>query len=292
MKKVVNLAYGSVAIGVVVLALKSYAYMITGSLALYSDALESIVNVVASMAMLIAVRLSTKPADATHHYGHYKAEYFSAIFEGIIIVIVAISIFYSIYDIRYNPSHHIEVPMKGLLLNGGATLLNGLWGWVMIKCGRLYRSPAIIADGKHLLSDVVTSICTALGVAVMIVTGMNFLDPLIALGLATYLLWVGWHIMQDSIAGLMDAAPDKKEVDKIKKIIKDNYKGAIEAHDLRVRRAGHAMFVDFHLVVTGDMTVRESHDICDNIENAIKKKFDSSIITIHVEPENKVKQGI
>lgn len=291
MKKIVNLAYGSVIVGITVLALKYYAYTVTGSLALLSDALESIVNVIASIAMLIAVRFSIRPADNTHHYGHYKAEYFSALFEGLIIVIVALSIFNKLIHLNYNQSHVISAPTIGLLINGSATILNGLWGWIMITHGRKHHSPALVADGKHLLSDVITSVGVAVGVTLTVITGLGALDPLIAFAVAIYLLWTGWHVIKEAFAGLMDAAPNEAEMNKIKKLIVKNYGAAIEAHDIRVRRAGRMMFIDFHLVVSGEMTVSKSHDICDHIEEAIKKKFSSSIITIHVEPEHKVKHA-
>lgn len=287
MQKLISLSYGSVIVGIIVLCIKYYAYAITGSLALLSDAMESIVNVVASLVMVFALRLSAKPADSKHHYGHYKLEYFSAFFEGIVIVIASLTIFKELYYSIYNASHPIEAPFQGLLINGIATLLNGAWGFIIIKYGKKHKSPAMLADGKHLLSDVVTSCGIAAGLFLVIITKLNILDSIVALSVAIYLLYSGASVIMDSFSGLMDAAPHDEEMNVIHKAIHDNSKNVIETHDLRVRRSGRIIFIDFHMVVSSDMTVKESHDICDEIEDRIKETFEDSIITIHVEPEYK-----
>lgn len=289
MKKLVNLAYGSVIVGIVGLILKYYAYVVTGSLALYSDALESIVNILASVAMLIAIRLSIQPADNSHHYGRYKAEYFSAIFEGMVIICVSFSILYEVYQ-GFNHPNHLNTPVYGLLISSLATIANAVWGWVMIKYGKSHHSPALVADGKHLLSDVVSSVGVMLGVSLVVITGWTILDPIIALVMSGYLLWVGWNVMRESIAGLMDAAPTEEEINELKQIINISYgDDAIEVHDLRIRRAARIYFIEFHLVVSGNMSVKKSHAICDDIEVAIKNKLPNASIMIHVEPENKAK---
>jgi cation diffusion facilitator family transporter len=289
MRGEIKFAAGSIFIGLLGLGLKYYAYVVTGSLALYSDALESIANVVASISMMIAVSLSLKPADSNHHYGHHKAEYFSALFEGIIIFEAAFAILYKLFNWVESDAAPLLAPSTGILLNGSATLINTLWGIIMIRYGRMKRSPALEADGKHLLSDGIGSIGILIGVALVYITGLKILDPIIAAIMAAYLMWMGTHVIKESVSGLMDAAPTDIEVSVIKKLIKANYKNSLQAHDLRVRRAGQMLFVDFHLVVDGKMTVNESHGICDLIETAIKTQFTNALISIHIEPDNKIK---
>jgi cation diffusion facilitator family transporter len=283
-----NLAAASVAIGIVVLALKYAAYRVTGSVALYSDALESIVNVATAVTALFAVRLSIKPADANHPYGHHKAEYFSVVLEGVLIVIAALSIFREAY-LAYVMPRALNAPSQGLLLNGLATILNAGWSYVLIRFGRRRRSPALVADGRHLLTDVISSVGVLAGVGIAAATGVHILDPLLAAALAVYILWAGWTMIRASIGGLMDEAVPSADLDKIRQVIAVNAEGAIEAHDLRTRHAGRAVFVDFHLVVPGTMPVSEAHDICDRIERALKAEVADALITIHVEPEEKAK---
>ena len=288
MEQGLRLAIGSIAIGIVVLGLKYYAFHLTGSIALYSDALESIINVAAAMAALVAVWYGSRPADDDHPYGHHKAEYFSAVLEGALIIIAAIAILREAYT-AYLVPRGIDAPMEGLLINGLASAVNAAWCWVLISRGRKLRSPALIADGKHLLSDVVSSIGVVFGVALAAITGWFILDPILAALVALNILWSGWGLVKESTSGLMDAAVTPKEAAAIQAIISANAKGAIEAHDLRTRHAGKATFVDLHLVVPGEMTVRDSHDICDAIEAALKEAVAGAIVTIHVEPEQKAK---
>lgn len=287
MQKTINLSYGSVLIGFIVLVMKYYAYAITGSIALLSDAIESIVNVIASFVTVIALHLSNKPADSRHHYGHYKLEYFSAFFEGCIIIIASFMIFKELGDFLNKPQYAIEAPIVGLLFSGLATTLNGIWGWIIIKHGKAHYSPAMIADGRHLISDVITSFGVALGLVLVIITNFTILDGFIALLLGLYLFKTGASLIYDSFSGLMDAAPSSEEMDAIRGAIKLKESDVIEVHDLRVRRSGRVLFIDFHMVVSSDMTVKESHDICDLIEDNIQVCFPESIITIHVEPEHK-----
>jgi cation diffusion facilitator family transporter len=288
----VGIASVSVAVGVVVLALKYYAYHLTGSVALYSDAIESIVNVAASVGALIAIRYSALPADANHPYGHHKAEYFSVVLEGALIILAAGLIIHEAYGAFLAP-RTIEEPAVGLLFNGGASVLNGLWCAVLIVIGRKRRSPALVADGKHLLTDVMSSLGVLAGLILAIVTGIPILDPILAGLVALNILWSGWQLVRESVGGLMDEAVPTETLDKIREIISANAVGAIEAHDVRTRHAGRRTFIDFHLVVPGTMTVSDAHDICDRIEKALLAEVVDTMITIHVEPEDKAKlQGV
>jgi cation diffusion facilitator family transporter len=290
MKPVQILAGGSIAVGFAVLALKSAAYWLTGSVALLSDAIESVVNVATALAALYAVRLSAKPADAEHPYGHHKAEYFSAVLEGVLIVIAAVSILREAYLAFLNP-RPLDAPWAGLLLNGIAGAVNAAWCWVLIRQGRRYRSPALVADGRHLLTDVVSSAGVLAGVALAALTGWSILDPALAAIVAVNVLWSGWGLMKESVGGLMDEAAPPETLARIREVISMNARGALEAHDVRTRHAGRRTFVDFHLVVAGDMSVSEAHDICDRIETALRNEIDDALITIHVEPENKAKHA-
>ena len=284
-----RIAAGSIAIGCLVLAMKGAAWWITGSAALYSDALESIVNVAASVIALVALRFAAIPADANHTYGHDKAEFFAAVIEGVLIVIAALSIFRHAWETWQDPRPLVMAGI-GIALNALATVLNAVWSAVLIHTGRRLRSPALTADGWHLLADVVTSVGIAAGVGLVVLTGYLVLDPLIAAATGVYVLWSGMAMIYSSVGGLMDAAPEPSVVHRIRELVADNAVGAIEAHDLRMRHAGKLTFLEFHLVVPGAMTVAESHDICDRIEEALRAELQQLMITIHVEPEAKAKQ--
>lgn len=284
-----TIATASVAIGVVVLALKYFAYHLTGSVALLSDALESIVNVAASIGALIAIRYSAMPADANHPYGHSKAEYFSVVVEGVLIIVAAILIFHEAYGAFLEP-RGLEAPAEGLAVNGAATVLNGLWCTLLIVIGRRRRSPAMVADGRHLLTDVVSSFGVLAGLLLSLATGIALLDPILASLVAVNILWSGWRLVRESVGGLMDEAVPTDALDSIREIISANADGALEAHDVRTRHAGRLTFIDFHLVVPGDMTVSRAHEICDRIEQALRDEVDDALINIHVEPEEKAKQ--
>ena len=290
MKRVLVLAGGSIVVGIVVLTLKSLAYVMTGSVALLSDAIESIVNVATAIAAFIAIRLSAKPADAEHPYGHHKAEYFSAVLEGVLIVIAAVAILREAYFAFLSP-RNLDAPWLGLAVNGAALAINAGWSWILIRQGRARRSPALEADGRHLLTDVISSIGVLAGVSLAAITGWAVLDPTLAAIVALNILWSGWGIVKDSIGGLMDEAVPAEILARIREIISVNAEGAIEAHDLRTRHAGRMMFIDFHLVVPGSMTVSSAHDICDRLERAIKAEFPDALISIHVEPDDRAKHA-
>lgn len=288
MDRVLKLAIGSIAVGSVVLGLKYLAYHLTGSIALYSDAMESIINVATAFTAFFAVRLSALPPDADHPYGHHKAEYLSAVLEGVLIVVAAIIILWHAYDGYLNPKP-IDAPFEGLMINAAASVLNALWCMVLFRYGRLWRSPALIADGRHLWTDVVTSVGVIVGVVLVALTGWLRLDAIVAALVALNILWAGWKLMRESIGGLMDEAAPEETLSRVRELISSHAEGALEAHDLRTRNAGRATFIDFHLVVPGTMTVSESHALCDQIEAALHDGIDNAIITIHVEPEEKAK---
>lgn len=288
--RTLKIALGSVGIGIVVLVLKYVAYMMTGSVALLSDALESIVNVVTAITTMIAVFLASKPANANLPYGYDKAEYFSAVIEGVFILVAALLIFQQAY-LRFMNETPLEASMEGLLVNGVAGVINGLWCLVLFRHGRKTRSPALVADARHLLTDVVSSAGVLAGVFFAVISGLDFLDPLLAALVGVNILWSGYRLVSESVGGLMDVAVPDEQLTRIRTIIATNADGAIEAHDIRTRQSGRKTFIEFHLVVPGTMSVDSAHDICDRIENALRDAVGGAMISIHVEPENKAKHA-
>ncbi|QFT98081.1 Ferrous-iron efflux pump FieF [Roseovarius sp. THAF8] len=290
MSTTLRLAMASILVGAIVLAIKSLAWWLTGSVALLSDALESTVNVATAIAALIAIRIAAIPADSSHPYGHHKAEFFSAVLEGVMIIIAALVILREAYRGFLDPAA-LDMPIEGLLINGAATVINALWAWVLVTRGRANSSPALVADGRHLWTDVVTSAGVALGVLLAMITGWWMLDPIMAAIVAVNILWSGSRVVRESLSGLMDEAVSDETLDTVREIIATEAGGAVEAHDLRTRHAGPAIFIDFHLVVPGDTTVFDAHEICDRVEAALKQAVEGARITIHVEPEHKQKHS-
>ncbi len=286
-----TLAFWTIPLSLLVLGIKLLAWRLTGSVALLSDALESIVNVVAAIAAFVAIVYAAKPADHDHQFGHHKAEYISAVIEGVAIVVASLLIFREAIGELFDPSMPTDVGL-GLGVNIFASLINGVWAYMLISAGRSMRSPALVADGKHIRTDVVTSVGVVIGLGIALATGYPIFDPLIALAVAAHILYAGWQLIAESVGGLMDAALTGDEEDAIRKAIYDNASGSSDVHDLKTRRAGSAAFIDFHLVVSEDMTVGEAHDICDRLEGAIKKAIPGSTLAIHVEPEGVKPHGV
>ena len=290
MSPLMKIAAGSIVVGLIVLALKTLAWWMTGSIALLSDALESTVNVATAVAALIAIRIAARPADANHPYGHHKAELFSAILEGVMIIIAALLIMREAY-FGFLAPRMLDAPLEGLLVNGLAGVVNAVWCWMLISQGRKRRSPALVADGRHLLTDVISSVGVIFGVLIAIISGWVWLDPLMAVIVAINILWSGWKVMRESLSGLLDEAIPEATLTQVRETISREAEGAVEAHDLRTRHAGQSSFVEFHLIVPGDMTVNAAHDICDRIEAALRTVVEGCVVTIHVEPERKAKHS-
>jgi cation diffusion facilitator family transporter len=286
--KLTALAFASIAVALIVMGVKYLAYLRTGSVALYSDALESVVNVITATLALIAVKVSSRPADRRHPFGHHKAEYFSAGIEGALILAAALLILHQAYDAWHHP-RMIEAPLTGLLINGAATALNTLWSWVLIRQGRKLKSPAVAADGWHLVTDVATSLGVLAGLLLAVATGWAWLDPLLAAAVAVNIVWTGWRITAQSVGALMDESVTGDILATIRRAIAASAGGALQVHDLRARTAGRATFIELHLVVPGAMTVTAAHDICDRIEAALEDEIDGAQVLIHVEPEGEAK---
>ncbi len=287
-RRVARLAFWSIIVAFAVMGLKFAAWWFTGSVALYSDALESIVNVIAASAAFWAITVSHKPADNDHQFGHHKAEYFSAVLEGVLIVVAALLIVAEVIRAWQAPTG-LEEPGLGLGVNAVATAINAGWAFLLIRAGRQERSPALVADGHHVMTDVVTSVGVLGGLLGAVATGWVVLDPLLALIVAVNILFQGWKVITSSLSGLMDEAVSLDQTIRIREIISANSKGALEVHDLKTRIAGRATFIEFHLIVEADMRVGEAHAICDRIEEALTGEIPSVRVTIHVEPEDEAK---
>ena len=286
----IRLALGSIAVGFAVLGLKAFAAYATGSIALFSDALESVVNVATAVVALVAVRLSARPADAALPYGYYKAEYFSAVVIGVFIAVAAILIFTEAYEgfIAPRPFNADPVALGG---SAAAAVVNASWAFVLIRAGRREQSPALSADGRHMLSDVLSTAGVLIGIVLTTITGWMQLDAILAALVGLAILWSGWELIRESVIGLMDVSVAPRTLSAIRDIISSNAEGAIEAHDIRTRQAGRMMFIEFHLVVPGTMSVEAAHAICDRIEARVREAVENAQITIHVEPENKAKHS-
>ena len=219
-RRIMRIAIGSVIVGLAVLALKAVAWHLTGSLALMSDALESLVNVATALAVIVALRVARRPADDNHPYGHHKAEFFSAVLEGVLIVIAALFILREAYAGFLSP-RALDAPLMGLAINAGASLINGVWAMILIRNGRRHRSPALVADGRHLMTDVVSSVGVLIGVALAFATGWWWLDPAMAMLVALNILWSGWVVIKGSLSGLMDEAVSDEEMATIRRVISE-----------------------------------------------------------------------
>lgn len=278
----------SILVSLAVLAIKYAAYAVTGSGALLSDAIETILNVIAASGTLWAVAFSLRPADDNHPYGHGKAEYVWAVIEGTLVVLTALVILgISAYD-----AFHLEpltAPFLGVALNATAGVVNFFWARFLMHVGRKNASQALIVSGEHVLTDVWASVALVLGVGLIPFTGWTWLDPFLSALVALNVLWTGFGMVRRSVSGLLDEAPSPTETSAVWTVIAANGAGALEAHDLRMRKVGTLTYVDFHLVVPDEMHVFDAHVICDRIETAIRQQIGRASISIHLEPQHMAK---
>jgi cation diffusion facilitator family transporter len=285
-----RLAFWGIPISILVLALKMMAWWVTGSVALLSDGLESLVNVAAAFIAYFVIRYAQRPADHDHQFGHHKAEYISAVVEGVLIILAALLIIQEAGQALFAPTL-LQTPALGLAINAVAGVVNAFWATILIRNGKAHRSPALLADGHHIMSDVVTSAGVFVGLILAIVTGYALLDPLLAIVVAINILWQGYKVISFSLGGLMDKALEPDEEAAVRETITAHSAGVLGVHDLKSRRAGAAAFIDFHLVVPASMSVGEAHDICDRLEDAIKGVIAGATLAIHVEPEGERAHG-
>ncbi len=283
-----KIALWSIPISIAVLALKLLAWWLTGSVALLSDAMESTVNVVAALLAYFAVRIANIPPDENHPFGHKKAEYLSAVVEGVLIVLAAFLIIREAVLALPNP-HLEDAPLLGIIVNVIATGVNGAWAYLLLKIGRREGSPALEASSRHIFTDVLTSVGVIAGLLLALATGWLILDPILAILVALNILWEGWKVIRASVDGLMDVTLSDHDLQTVSNAIEANLGAALEYHDLKGRRSANVVFVEFHLVVDGTMPVSAAHDICNDIEDELDRLYPDSVFVIHLEPDDELK---
>lgn len=277
-------AWLSVAAALASIGLKTWAWQVTGSVGLLSDALESLINLAAALLALWMLRLAASPPDAAHPYGRYKAEYFASGIEGALIVLAAASIAWAALP-RLAAPQPIEAPWLGIAISVAASAVNIGCGLLLISTGKRMHSIALEADGHHLMSDVWTSAGVVAGVALVALTGWLILDPLLALAVAAHIVWTGFRLMRRSFSGLLDAAIPEAERAVIEKIFAEyRPRYGIEFHALLTRQAGARRFISFHLLVPDDWPVARAHQLSEEIEERIGSLVPNAITLSHIEP--------
>jgi cation diffusion facilitator family transporter len=265
------------------IALKGGAYVITGSVGLLSDALESLVNLAAAIVALIALSAAARPEDEDHRYGHTKAEYFSSGFEGALILLAAASILYTSAHRLLNP-RPIEQIAVGAGIAVAASLVNLLVARTLFRAGRAYQSITLEADAHHLMSDVWTSVGVVAGVSAAALTGWQRLDPIIAILVAFNIMRTGVKILRRSLMGLLDTAIPEDLQQKISEILVRHASEGVRFHALRTRQAGAWRFIDFHVLVPGNWSVQRGHDLLERIEEEVRAVVPNSTVFTHLEP--------
>ncbi|HEX8565242.1 MAG TPA: cation diffusion facilitator family transporter [Pyrinomonadaceae bacterium] len=265
------------------IALKLAAYYLTNSIGLLSDALESLINLAAGIIALLMLRAAAAPPDEEHAFGHDKAEYFASGIEGTLILIAAFAIGWTSVQRLFAP-HPLEAVGIGLAVSAVASIINLFVGFVLIRAGREHRSITLESDGRHLMTDVWTSVGVITGVFLVSVTGWFILDPIIALLVAVNITWTGFQLMRRSANGLMDAAVAPKEKKTITEVLEKYVKNeGIEYHALRTRESGVRRFISLHVVVPGEWTVTRGHQLCEQIENDIRAAIKNAVVFTHLE---------
>lgn len=263
--------------------LKTGAFFLTGSIGLLSDALESGINLVAAFSALIAIRIGARPPDETHAYGHQKAEYLSSGLEGGLIFMAAVSISIAAVQRLLNPLP-IERINVGLLISIAASVINLLVAVILIRVGKERRSIALEADGHHLMSDVWTSGGILVGMVVVAISGAYWLDPIIGLLAAVFISWTAFKLLRRSALGLIDTALPEGQVKAIKGVLESYCHDGVEYHALRTRRAGSRDFVSMQILVPGDWTIQEGHNLLEDVERDIRAALPHTTVFTHVEP--------
>ncbi|CAM2980369.1 cation diffusion facilitator family transporter [Actinomyces slackii] len=277
-------AWLSIAAALATIALKGFAAWLTGSVGLLSDAAESVVNLVAAVVALIVLKISIRPADDDHQFGHSKAEYFSAVIEGVMIFVAAAFIIISAVERIITPVMPEQLG-AGLIISTLASLLNGAVAWVLYRTGRQERSLTLVADAKHLATDVVTSGAVLLGVALVAIFQSPVLDAVVALGAGLNIMWTGFTLIRESVAGLMDAAPSAQAVAVVEEVLERHRRtGVIDFHAVRLREAGNRRFMDLHVLVPAAWSVKQGHDFTEEIIDELVAADPTLRISAHLEP--------
>lgn len=276
-------AVASIVAALVTIALKGGAYYVTGSVGLLSDALESLVNLLAAVAALGALWLAEQPADEEHAYGHTKAEYLSSGFEGALVLVAAASIAYTSVRRLLHPQPLTDVAL-GLPVSAVASVVNLVVARILFRAGRRFDSIALEADAQHLMTDVWTSLGVIVGVGTAALTGWHWLDPVIALAVAANIIRIGFELLRRSAQGLLDTGLPAIERRAITDILEAERHTGVQFHALRTRQAGARRFVSFHILVPGDWSVKRGHDLLERIEEKIRAVRPNTTVFTHLEP--------
>jgi len=278
-----HFAWLSIFAAVLTIGLKTWAYWLTGSVGLLSDALESLINLAAAVTALLLLKLASRPPDDEHAFGHDKAEYFASGIEGTLILLAAAGIGWTAVSRLFAP-HPLEQVGVALIISTAATVINLIVGQILIRAGRQYRSITLEADGRHLMTDVWTTVGVIFGVWAATVSGWLFLDPLVALLVAANIVWAGIRLMRRSALGLMDTALPPETQERIRSLL-DRYvqERRIDYHALRTRQAAARAFVSVHILVPGKWTVHQGHQLLEEIEADIRRDVPGSIVFTHLE---------
>lgn len=283
-KSLRRFVYLSIAAAVLTIGLKAGAYLITGSVGLLSDALESLVNLAAALMALAMITIAERPPDNEHAFGHSKAEYFSSGVEGALIVVAAVSIAWSavVRLLHPQPLENIGI---GLLISVIASAINFGVAMVLLRAARRYHSITLEADAHHLMTDVWTSVGVVVGVAAVGVTGWLALDSLVALAVAANIVWTGYNLIRRSALGLLDTAIPADERTRVDAVLAEYAGSGVKFHSVRTRQAGQRRFISMHVLVPGEWTVQHGHDLLETIEAELRDRFDSpTTVFTHLEP--------
>jgi cation diffusion facilitator family transporter len=273
----------SIVAALATITLKGGAYVITGSVGLLSDALESLVNLAAAIVAFIALSAAARPEDDDHRYGHSKAEYFSSGFEGALILLAAASIIYTSVGRLLAPQPIQQVPL-GLGVSAVASGINLIVARILLRAGRRHQSITLEADANHLMSDVWTSLGVIIGVSAAALTGWHRIDPIIAIVVAVNIVRTGVSILRRSLMGLLDTAIPEELQRKITDIMARHAAAGVRFHALRTRQAGAWRFIDFHVLVPGNWSVQRGHDLLEAIEEEVRLAVPDSSVFTHLEP--------
>lgn len=275
-------AWLSVGAAVLTIGLKAAAYLLTGSVGLLSDALESFVNLAGGLLALAMLAVAARPPDEEHPYGHDKAEYFSSGAEGALILVAAVGIAWAAVQRLITP-RPLEQLGLGLAVAGAAALVNLLVASILLQAGRRYDSITLRANAGHLLTDVWTSAGVIVGVAAVALTGWLRLDPIIALLVAAHIVWSGGRIVRESVLGLMDTAIPPEEQRRVHAILHAHLQPGVEYHALRTRKAGSRRFISLHVLVPGEWTVQRGHGLLEHLEAALRREWPEAAVFTHLE---------
>ncbi|HMU26967.1 MAG TPA: cation diffusion facilitator family transporter [Solirubrobacterales bacterium] len=282
-KRLIRVISVSITVAVLTIGMKLAAWLLTGSVGLLSDAAESVVNLVAAGVALIVILWSTRPADEDHTYGHEKADYLSAGLEGALILLAAVTIAYAAIERLIHPVELNSVGI-GLAISAAASVLNLLAARLLIRTGEEETSLVLVADGRHLMADVITSAGVIVGVALVWLTGLERLDPVIALVVAANIIRTGTGLVSDSMSGLMDKALPEDELQKVSQVLDGFESDDIRFHALRTRRAGRRTFISIHVLVPGNWSVKQGHDLLERVEEDLRACFEQTTVFTHLEP--------